>query len=273
MRALPKSYFDLPPKKRELPDVPQDLTPRLRKMFPFCPRDNDDFKDHIVELRKVYAFRYLPNDYLIRKKRLPDSPEELHLKEKFEFPIMSEETALRFLEAIPSFYRITTPLPKSYIGINYTSLKDLPAKPEEVEEVNLTVPIKSTKELMIAVKALREHYFFWKIQDTWIQIENKDKDKDKLLGDFPTNIADLNRNLQERNIVNCPKFPITEQEEVSKAINLLYETYNPETIPDWVFDLKELPAPSWNIFGKEDDRPNDREDIGMVDNFEDEQEV
>src|SRR6185437_13842984 len=104
MRALPESYFDLSPKKRELSDVPQDLTPRLRKMFPFCPRDNDDFKDHIEELRKVYAFRYLPNDYLIQKKRLPDSPEELHLKEKFEYPIMSKEIALRFLEAIPSFY-------------------------------------------------------------------------------------------------------------------------------------------------------------------------
>ena len=87
------------------------------------------------------------------------------------------------------------------------------------------------------------------------------------------NIVDLNKNLQERNITNCSKFPITEQEEVSEAINLLYGIYNPETIPDWVFDLKELPAPCWNIFGKEDDRLNDQEDTEMVDNLDDKQQV
>ena len=41
-----------------------------------------------------------------------------------------------------------------------------------------------------------------------------------------------------------------EQEEVSEAINLLYEIYNPETIPDWIFDQKELPVPGWNILEK-----------------------
>ena len=143
--------------------------------------------------------------------------------------------------------------------------------PEEVDEVNLTTPIKSTKKLMIAVKALREYYFFWKIPDEWIQIENKDKNKDKSLGDLSANIEDLNKNLQERNIVNCPKFPITEQEEVSEAINLLHEIYNPETIPDWVFELKELPAPGWNIFRKEDNRLNDQEDTKIVDNLNNEQ--
>ncbi|CAG8855002.1 13760_t:CDS:1, partial [Gigaspora margarita] len=150
MRALPDDYFELPAKKRELPDAVQDLTPRLREMLPFCPKDNEDFDAHIKELRKVYGFRYLPNDYLIRKKRLPDKPEELNIKEKFEFPIMDKETALRFIEQIPNFYRVVTPLPSNYVGINYTALEDLPVNWKDISKVNLTLPITSTKELMIA---------------------------------------------------------------------------------------------------------------------------
>ena len=89
-----------------------------------------------------------------------------------------------------------------------------------------------------------------------------------MLGDFPANISELNKNLQERNIANCPKFPITKQEEVSEATTLLHETYNPETIPEWVFDLKELPAPDWSIFGKEDDKSNERKDTEMLDTLD-----
>ena len=265
MRALPDDYFELLAKKLELPDAVQDLTPRLREMFPFCPRDDEDFKAHIEELRKVYAFKYLPNDYIIRKKRLPAKPEELALKEKFEFPIMSTETAIRFIEQIPSFYRVVTPLPREYIGVNYTSLEDLPVNWEDVTKVNLTLPITNTKELMIAVKALREFYFFWKIPEDWIQIREKENDKKtKDEERFPTSIEKLNEELQNKNIIDCPKFPIEEQEEVIEAINLLQETFRIETIPEWVFNIKELPEPDWKVFGEDDYEIVDTEDTDMA---------
>jgi len=71
---LPESYFILLPKKQELPLAYQELTPSLRRMFPFCPRDGEDFKEHMKELRKVYVFKYLLNDYLINKRRLLVNP-------------------------------------------------------------------------------------------------------------------------------------------------------------------------------------------------------
>ena len=42
---LPELYFILPPKKQELPLAYQELTPSLRRMFPFCSRDGKTLKN------------------------------------------------------------------------------------------------------------------------------------------------------------------------------------------------------------------------------------
>ena len=55
-RTIPLEYFDLPPPKSPLLSTPQELTLRLRRMFPFHPKDSEDFKEHIRMLREEYAF-------------------------------------------------------------------------------------------------------------------------------------------------------------------------------------------------------------------------
>ncbi|CAG8736588.1 2229_t:CDS:2, partial [Gigaspora rosea] len=142
----------MPPKKGPLLDVLQDLPHWMRGQFPFCPNDDEDFRQHVMELRKMYAFKYLPNDYLIRKRRLPEKPEKLKTKE-----------------------RIPIPLPENYVEVNYTELPDLPACVEEVKKVNLTLPLANTKEIMIAVKELRKYYYFRKIPEEWIELETKEQ--------------------------------------------------------------------------------------------------
>ena len=90
-RTMPNTYFDLPPPKQPLPMTPQQLRPRLRKIFPFFPKDNEDFKSHIRMLRQDYSFVHLPNDYLITKKRLPQDPAMLKSTDKFSFSMQDKE--------------------------------------------------------------------------------------------------------------------------------------------------------------------------------------
>ncbi|CAG8639547.1 2933_t:CDS:2, partial [Gigaspora rosea] len=95
-------------------------------------RANSELKTEEFDGKKWHKNNILAAfEAMTEKKRLPAKPEELALKEKFEFPIMSTETAIRFIEQIPSFYRVVTPLPREYIGVNYTSLEDLPVNWED----------------------------------------------------------------------------------------------------------------------------------------------
>jgi len=133
---LPDSYFDLPPKKIQLPLTPQELTPSLREQFPFFPRNSEHFKTQITKLRTVYKFTRLPNDYLISKKRLPADPSNLTSVKHITFPITDTNTYLDFLQNIPRYYAIPEPLPEAYINFNYTNKPVLPTDPKLVEKVN-----------------------------------------------------------------------------------------------------------------------------------------
>lgn len=262
---LPESFFDLPPKKLELPLTYQELTPSLRRMFPFCPKDSEDFKEHVNKLRKVYAFKYLPNDYVINKKRLPENPRDLKINVKEGFPIKSRTEALNFIKSIPSYYRIPNPMPAKYIEVNYTQLEDLPEEWEEVKKVNLTVPITSTKELRIAVQALREHYFFHKIPEDWICIQNGDNknEVDSEINGFPSDLEKLNKDLKQKEPESHWSFPITSQDKVPEALDYLREKYPSGSIPEWIFETEELPEPKWDIFDEQQITNEVLEDVEM----------
>ncbi|CAG8829858.1 5567_t:CDS:1, partial [Gigaspora margarita] len=58
----------------------------------FYPVDAEHFKKNIEKLRMVYAFKTLPNDYLISKKRLLKNPYSLSLAETFSFLINNKES-------------------------------------------------------------------------------------------------------------------------------------------------------------------------------------
>ncbi|CAG8852453.1 18940_t:CDS:1, partial [Gigaspora margarita] len=47
------------------------------------------------------------------------------IKRKVNFPIKDKDEAWSFIEQIPHYYRILTPLPETYIEINYTNLSNL----------------------------------------------------------------------------------------------------------------------------------------------------
>lgn len=212
--TIPPSYFDLPPPKQPLPSTPQELRPRLREIFPFFPKDEEDFKTHIRLLREDYFFQTLPNDYIISKKKLPLDPTQLKLKTLFTYPIQDKQTALDFIEEIPHYFKIPDPLPLEYVSINYTNKLDLPTDLEKITEVNLTLPISTSKELIIAVRALREHYFFHKIPTKWIQIENKDSKRNKDSNRLPGTPEELNKILKEKKPSSEITFPITDPNEI-----------------------------------------------------------
>src|SRR6185437_11654938 len=213
---LPESYFILLPKKQELLLAYQELTPSLRKMFTFCSRDGEDFKEHVKELRKVYAFKYLPNNYLINKRRLPVNPQDLGINVKEGFSIKNKEEALSFIQAIPSYYRKPNPMLRNYIDVNYTELEDLPKDWNKVDKVNLTLPISNMKELRIAIQVLREYYFFYRIPEDWIKIKeakelNKNEANTKKL---PSDLEELRKDLKQKQPDCQLAFPITRQKEI-----------------------------------------------------------
>src|SRR5438552_1669928 len=65
--TIPPDYFSMPLPKLPLPLTLQDLTSKFHEIFSFYPRNTEYFKDHIYLLRQEYAFKILPNDYLINK--------------------------------------------------------------------------------------------------------------------------------------------------------------------------------------------------------------
>ncbi|CAG8775705.1 14730_t:CDS:2, partial [Gigaspora rosea] len=46
---LLNSYFMLPEKKKPLSLIPQELNPHVQSLFPYIPKNSDDFRKHIVE--------------------------------------------------------------------------------------------------------------------------------------------------------------------------------------------------------------------------------
>src|SRR6185437_9346562 len=127
------------------------------------------------------------------------------MKGAFSFPIKNKVQAIKFIQQIPNYYKIPTPLPKTYVDINYTDLEDLRTK---VSKVNLTIPIVNKKELMLAVKALREFYFFYRLPESWVKIEDKKGKNKEEDASFPGNPEELNQSLNQKLSENTIIFPI-----------------------------------------------------------------
>ena len=248
---LPDSYFDLPPKKIQLPLTPQELTPSLREQFPFFPRDSEHFKTQITKLRTVYKFTRLPNDYLISKKRLPADPSNLTCVKHITFPITDTNTYLDFLQNIPRYYAISEPLLEAYINFNYTDKPELPLDSKLVEKVNLTLPISTPRELVIAARALRTHYFFRFIPKEWIDIPPKIVDPDNNV--FPETVEQLNEQIQLRDLQSKWIFPLDKQEEFPEAVDFLRRNFLVDTIPEFVFNITSFPPPCWDLFNEHQD--------------------
>jgi len=247
---IPDSYFQLPTPKPPLPLTPQELTPRLKEQFPFLPRNAEDFKEHVRALRAVYKFNRLPNDYLIPRKRLPNNPLDLGWKGT-TFPMTTKEEVNDFLETIPYYYNLPEPLPLAYANFNYTYKPTLPEQVNEVVLVNITTPIKSRKELVIAAQALREHYYFHKIPESWIEIGATELTT-KLTRDgnpyLPSTQKELEQSLKDRNITDI-EIPIKKHQKIESTVDQLHEKFIFANTPSYLFDhLEDLPQPGFDLF-------------------------
>ena len=107
---------------------------------------------------------------------------------------------------------------------------------------------------------LRENYYFYRIPDTWIQInesidkpneENLEPDK-KLQPDKPiipnTSLAILEY-LKTKNIDTAQlTIPITEQVKADKTLEFFRQHFTIGNIPDNLLAQPPLPDPNWDIF-------------------------
>ena len=191
-------------------------------------------------LKEEYTFITLPNDYLINKRRLPANPLQLKLKEQFIFPMNNTKDIQHFFEVIPDYYQISDPLLSAYANTNYTDRPDLPNNYNLVTKVNLTVPIMTPKELIIAARALRKHYYFHTIPEEWIQIPTTNIDTSRQI---PNTNEELNKVLQLKDPDTIIHFPITDQTNIANAIELLKQYFDFDNVPNFIFAVNDLPLP------------------------------
>ncbi|RIB14636.1 hypothetical protein C2G38_2194477 [Gigaspora rosea] len=74
------------------------------------------------------------------------------------------------------------------MNVNSTDKLELPDKPKEIKELNITIPIQSAKILVKMARELKKYYFFYKISKKWINIKGQ-KIKDELR---PELLVDIN---------------------------------------------------------------------------------
>ncbi|CAG8562484.1 16835_t:CDS:2, partial [Racocetra fulgida] len=115
-------------------------------------------------------------DILPFKLLLEDNtkPELLTTDRSYNFPIKDKTSALQFIAEIQREFRTPEPLSKNYVEVNYTKKPDLPLDYSQIKEMNLTIPITSSKQLVNIARELHIHYFFHKIPPSWIQIQTKE---------------------------------------------------------------------------------------------------
>jgi len=237
----------LPPKKVALPLTPQELRPDLAKLFPFAPKDGDDFRDHVEKLRKYYAFVRLPNDYIKAKMLLPKDPEKVVTQKVYKFPIESTEELTEFIAEIESRYRYPVPLPSKYSELNPTDKPELPHDHTQIS-VNLTIPITTPKRLVETARLLRRYYFFKKIPDSWIDIPETITNEHDKVDQLPKSVEALRDYMEMKKIEETDIFPVTSYEKLPRAMEILGQHFSLTSLPTYLNKLQDLPQPEWNLF-------------------------
>jgi hypothetical protein len=203
---------------------------------------------------------------LINKRRLPEDLSQLSLPEQIKFPIENMNDIQQFFQTVPTYYQLPDPLPVKYANFNYTEKQDLPQDFNQVTKVNLTLPIMTPKELTIAARALKKFYYFHKIPEEWIKIPKKPQEIN-LDRQLPNTNEELNNLLKTKeNLITDIIFPITDQSNIFQAIELLKQHFDLINIPNFLFNVNDLPPPQWNLFDDYNaNNNNSTQDISMED--------
>ncbi|RIB25258.1 hypothetical protein C2G38_2166358 [Gigaspora rosea] len=125
------------------------------------PQKKNNLRAILAALRKVYAFIQLPKECftvleplpenpqdLVNKPRLPSDTKKIITESRYNFLIEDKEEAKQFVREISTRYSFILSLLSNIIVINLTKKPELPWDSRKVKDVNLTIPITSTKQLV-----------------------------------------------------------------------------------------------------------------------------
>lgn len=115
-----------------------------------------------------------------------------------------------------------------------------------VTAVHITTPIRSPKILVETARALRAHYFFYKIPPSWIEIPEKvpaQSDKPAL----PTDLLAAIDTIKHIPELNNLQLPIRTYEKIQLTKSLLHSYFSFNTLPLHFITVPDLPKPEWDI--------------------------
>ena len=223
-------------------------------MFPIdLSRTNLSIKDISEKLKEDYYFKMILNDYFVQKPRLPIDTKRIVTKTSYIYPIESKEEAQKFIEEIKTKYSYNIPLLPNIMTVNPTEKPDLPWDYREIQEHNLTIPITSKKALVETARMLRADYYFWRIPETWIDIQEdrqtmEMEEQERPRPALPESLEETKRYMEELKVHGeIIELPITNQREIRESIAQLHKIFIFNKAPDFLFNLPPLPEATWDV--------------------------
>ena len=98
--------------------------------------------------------------------------------------------------------------------VNLTDKPDLPWDPRQVEHITIDVPITTPRMLTETARLLRQHYYFHKIPETWIEIPKDDNSISKV----PSSLEEFNTYMSNQPDETRALFPIVSHKQLPQAI-------------------------------------------------------
>ncbi|CAG8785233.1 5001_t:CDS:1 [Dentiscutata erythropus] len=220
-KKLPEAYFNLPPSKPNLPATSQELNKKIKYMFPFYPYNQDHFRKYVNILRKYYTFKRVPNNFIIAKRRLPQNPKNLYLKTTFTFPINSKEKALNFIQEIPKEYNIPSAFTPEYMSVNPTEKPNLLQDYKEIEGFKIIIPMTSIEQVADTARKLRTKYYFYRISENWIEIEETYSNLLYNINNLPNTIEELKAEVEKKQLELVNTIPVVRHDETEAVMKYL----------------------------------------------------
>jgi hypothetical protein len=243
---LPSSYFNLPPIKKPLPSTYHLLEDKFKQHFPFNSTTTTiKFTDLISNLREIYFFKLLPNDFFYIKPKLP-SPQYIKDPDfNFLLPITSSEQASELVSYLSKRYVFNFPLSTEWIQLKnkqpIRSNENKTPLPDDFNIVNkiaqTNFPIKEAKNLKENVIKTGKYFSFTKLPDSWIQITKKPQ--------LPP-ITELQTFLS-LNKINI-SIPLNRDESFPSKIRSLRQHFSFLRLPTEYITTTSLPDPSFSQF-------------------------
>jgi len=247
---LPDYYFNLPIKKSQkpnLPENPEDISLNCNKYLPWKRGGTEDysFKDLIRELGTHYNFEKLPENYFYQRTKLPNSPKQIQIPQEIKVPATCIVEARELSRFLYPLYEYEVPLGKQWI--NYELDKRIPL-PEDMKVAEagsgIKLPIRRIN-LKTEIKKLRKYYKFKLLPDKWIV---SDYVRKPLLPDLETTIKDLQEKYGNRQDWKID-LPIKTQKQYNETVNVLKTYYFFRYLPKEFVEMEKLPEPDFPAVG------------------------